>query len=308
MSRSTINASRRGLWSIMGAATLWGTTGVSTQAIYDFSATNPLSVAFLRMGIGAAVLLVLCWFLLGRRMWQVKRRDALLMIFMGFMQAIFQFTYLAAIPNCGVTIATLIALCIAPVIVVFISTLFMRERVTWKILLALACAVGGTVLLTGTPAVTVNSTHLLTGVLLSLLCAGAYAAVILGGRALSSRYHPLQVNVASFGIGALLLFSCSLVTRLVFSYPARSWLLLVYLGVIPTALAYQLFQAGMRSTPATLTSILTLAEPLTAAILAWILFGERLTLLGIIGALLLLGTILLLARVETVEESELESA
>ena len=38
-------------------------------------------------------------------------------------------------------------------------------------------------------------------------------------------------------------------------------LLLLYLGCIPTALAYVLFQAGMRSTPATLTSILTLAEP-----------------------------------------------
>jgi DME family drug/metabolite transporter len=68
------------------------------------------------------------------------------------------------------------------------------------------------------------------------------------------------------------------------------------MGCIPTALAYVLFQAGMHSTPATLTSILTLAEPLTAAILAWLIFRERLSLLGILGALLLLGTIFLLAR------------
>jgi DME family drug/metabolite transporter len=71
------------------------------------------------------------------------------------------------------------------------------------------------------------------------------------------------------------------------------------MGCIPTALAYVLFQSGMRSTPATLTSILTLCEPLTAAVLAWLLFGERLSPLGIVGALLLLGTILLLARGET---------
>ena len=127
--------------------------------------------------------------------------------------------------------------------------------------------------------------------------------MILGGRALKY-YHPSQVNAASFGLGALILFACSLATtRLVFSYPAESWLLLVYMGCIPTALAYILFQAGMRSTPATLTSILTLAEPLTAAILAWLLFGERLSLLGILGALLLLGTIFLLARNETASPS-----
>ncbi len=287
-------STRRGLWSILSAAMLWGTTGVSTQAIYHFSVTNALSVAFLRMAIGAGVLLLLCWRLLDWRVWRVKRRDALLMAFLGAMQAVFQFTYLAAISDCGVTIATLIALCIAPIVVVLYSALFTRERITPKMLVALACALGGTLLLIGTPTGSQHARYLLTGVLLSLICAISYAAVILGGRVLSNRYHPLQVNAALFGIGALLLFACSLTTPLVFSYPAQSWLLLLYLGCIPTALAYVLFQAGMHSTPATLTSILTLAEPLTAAILAWLLFGERLSLLGIMGGLLLLGTIFLL--------------
>lgn len=293
-----VTSSRRGLWFIMGAATLWGTTGVATRTIYNLSSTNALSVAFLRLAIGACVLVLLCWRLLGRRMWHMKRRDALLMFFMGTLQAIFQFCYLAAIPECGVTVATFIAICVAPVIVVLCAALFLHERVALKTLLALACALGGTALLTGTPAGTGTFSHLLLGGALSLISAAGYAGVILGGRALSSRYHPLQVNAVSFGVGAVLLFGCSLTTHLSFSYPATGWLLLLYMGCIPTALAYLLFQAGMRSIPATLTSILTLCEPLTAAILAWILFGERLNLLGMLGALLLLGTILLLARAE----------
>jgi DME family drug/metabolite transporter len=275
---------------------LWGTTGVATQAIYDFSATTALSVAFFRLAIGAGVLLLLCWSTLRRGMWRVGWRDGMLMLVLGMMQAIFQFTYLAAIPNCGITIATLIALCVAPVIVVLLSALFLRERPTRRILLALACALSGTVLLTGTPTGTQRGNHVLVGVLLSLVCAAAYAVVILGGRALSSRCHPLQVNAASFGVGALLLCGCSLTSGLVLHYPAQSWLLLFYLGCIPTALAYLLFQIGIRSTPATLTSILTLVEPLTAAILAWLIFGERLSPLGLLGALLLLATIFLLAR------------
>lgn len=302
MSRA-ITSSRRGLWSIVGAATLWGTTGVATQAIYRTSAANPLSVAFLRLAICAFVLLLLCWRLLGRRMWRVKRRDALLMLFLGTMQALFQFSYLAAIPDCGITIATLIALCVAPVLVVLFSALVLRERMTLRVLCALVCALGGTILLTGTSGGVGTSTHFFAGILLSLLCAAGYAGVILSGRALSSRYHPLQINTAAFSIGALLLLGCSLWTRLVFTYPGVDWLLLLYLGCIPTALAYMLFQAGMRSTPATLTSILTLCEPLTAAILAWSLFGERLSLLGVVGGLLLLGTIILLARGEATPES-----
>lgn len=286
---------RRGSWSIVVAATLWGTTGVSTQALYILSSTNALSLAFLRLAIAAFVLLLFCWRLLGKRIWQIKGRDALVMVFLGTMQALFQFCYLAAIPLCGVTIATLIAISMAPVIVVIVAALFMRERVTLKILLALFCALGGTVLLTGAPAGREPFSHLLLGVLLSLICAAGYAGVILSGRVLSSRYHPLQINALAFGIGAVLLLVAALSTRLALSYPAVGWLLVLYLGCIPTALAYVLFQAGLRSTSATLTSILTLCEPLAAAILAWIFFGERLGPLGILGALLLFGTLLLLA-------------
>lgn len=297
MSRSLASTpARRGSWSIVSAATLWGTTGVTTRAIYNLGSTNALSVAFLRLGIAALVLLLLCVRLLGRRIWLVKGRDRLLMIFLGVMQAVFQFAYLAAIPDCGVTIATLIALCIAPVIVVLFSAFFLREQITLKILLALVCALSGTILLSSTPIEVARPGHFLEGILLSLLCAAGYAGVILSGRALSNRYHPLQVNMISFLIGSLLLLASSFTTTLTLSYPALSWLLLLYLGCIPTAFAYVLFQDGMRSTPATLTSILTLSEPLTAAILAWILFGERLNLLGITGALLLLATIFLLAR------------
>ena len=298
MSRSLrfLRSSHRGVWCIVGAATLWGTTGVATQAIYERSSTNPLSVVFLRLAIAALVLLLLCWRMLGRRMWHVKGRDALLMLGMGLMQAIFQYCYFAAIADCGVTIATLVAICVAPVIVVLFATLFLREPLTLKILLALGCALIGTALLTGTHSGQETFKNLLTGVFLSLISATAYAVIILMGRTLNGRYHSLQINAASFGTGSLILLACSLTTHLVLSYPIESWLLLLYMGCIPTALAYVLFQVGMRSTSATLTSILTFCEPLTAAILAWLFFGERLTLLGILGALLLLGTIGLLAR------------
>ena len=292
------SASRRGMWSIAGAGTLWGTTGVATRALYAFSSTNAFSLAFLRLVIAALIFLLLCWRLLGRRMWRMKGRDALLMLFMGTMQAVFQYCYLAAIPACGVTIATLIALCVAPVIVVLFAALFLRERPTLKVLLALLCALGGTILLTGAPDGSQAFSNLPLGVLLSLASATGYAGVILSGRALSSRYHSLQINSVSFASGALLLLLGALSTRLVLVYPAQSWLLIVYLGCVPTALAYTLFQSGMRTTPATLTSILTLCEPLTAAVLAWLLFGERLGLLGILGALLLFATIFLLARGE----------
>ena len=67
------------------------------------------------------------------------------------------------------------------------------------------------------------------------------------------------------------------------------------MGIVPTALAYVLFVAGMKHTPPTVATIATLLEPLTATLLAGILFGEHLGSRAILGALLLLaamGTLL----------------
>ena len=65
-------------------------------------------------------------------------------------------------------------------------------------------------------------------------------------------------------------------------------MLAIYLGAIPTAFAYLLYVYGLRYVTATISVFLGLAEPATAALLAAALFGERLTLAGWIGAILLL--------------------
>ncbi len=67
---------------------------------------------------------------------------------------------------------------------------------------------------------------------------------------------------------------------------------------MPTALAYALFLRGMHTTSATAASTITLLEPLTATLLAVALFHERLGPLGVVGAALLLGAVVILARKE----------
>jgi DME family drug/metabolite transporter len=70
----------------------------------------------------------------------------------------------------------------------------------------------------------------------------------------------------------------------------------VYLGVVPTAVAYVVFGAGLRRVTATAAGIATLLEPLTAAALGVLVFGERLGAVSWAGATLLLGALGLLAR------------
>jgi DME family drug/metabolite transporter len=71
-------------------------------------------------------------------------------------------------------------------------------------------------------------------------------------------------------------------------------MLLLYLGLIPTVLAYVLFLYGIRHTTATVASITTLLEPLTSTLLAWLFFKEQLSVFGLMGGILLIGAIVLL--------------
>ena len=63
--------------------------------------------------------------------------------------------------------------------------------------------------------------------------------------------------------------------------PWSAWGLLMYLGVVTTALGYVVFLRGLRSTPATFASVLTLLEPLVAVVLAVVFLGERLLPLNV---------------------------
>lgn len=291
---SSTRTIRRDFLLVACASISWGTIGIANQAIFFHTATNAASLAFLRLAIAALLFLAASRLLPGRRLFSVKRRDMGVLLLLGVLQALYQVCYNAAIVYAGVSVATLIALCVAPVVTALLSTLMMKERLNPPMFLALLLALGGTILLVTARSHPSAESASLPGVLFALLAAGGYAGFILGGRFLSSHYHPLHVNTFAFSVGALLLLCFSLLTGLVVTYSAQDWLLLLYVGSVPTALAYFLFQVGVRSLSATLVSIITLFEPLVAALLAWLLFHEELGPLGLLGAAMLLGAMLVI--------------
>lgn len=280
-------ASRAGLGLIACAALLWGTVGVATQALYGLSATNALSIGFFRLALAAPALLLSCVALLGRRAWRLTRRDLALAVVIGAMLAVYQACFFTALRATGVALATLITLCTAPVITALLGALFLRERLTGVTAFALLGAIGGTALLVGGGPLGVAPAALLGGALFALASAAGYAAMTICGRLLSPQAHPLQVNAVAFSAGAAMLLALALPGGFVFTYAPLGWGLLLYLGLVPSALAYGLFLAGVRRTGATAATMVTLLEPLTATLLAWLLFGERLGPLGLLGAGLL---------------------
>jgi DME family drug/metabolite transporter len=290
------SAAHVGLLWILCAALLWGTVGVTTRAIFILAETTALSVAFLRLALAVPVLALGTTALLGRRGFRAAPRDLLLMGLMGLMLAGYQLLYFGAIQRVGVAIATLVTLCTAPVIVAVLSVALLGERPTRRLVMAAGLAIGGTTLLVSPADSAALDGSAALGLLLALGSATGYALLTIVSRRIAGRYHPLTPLTVGFAIGALALLPALLAEGAQVTYPVVSWGLLLYLGVVPTALAYLLFTIGMRTTVATVASLVTLIEPLTAAGLAWLLFDEHLGPLVLVGAVLLLGAVFLLTR------------
>jgi drug/metabolite transporter, DME family len=289
-------AGRGGLFLIVLAAMLWGTAGVSTRAIYGLAETTAVSVAFLRLALSLPVLGGTSAAVLGRTGWSVSPRHLGLMAVSGVMLALYQLLFFAALERVGVAVATLVTLCSAPVLVALLSTVLLGERPTRRLGLAAGLAILGTLLLVSPAAGTTVDGLTTVGLLLALGSAFGYALVTIVSRRIAGAYHPLLPVTVAAAVGTVALLPVLLLDGPHLAYPVVGWLLLLYLGVGPTAVGYVLFTRGMRTTAATVASVVTMVEPLTAAVLAWLLFDEQLGPLALVGAGMLLGAVLLLTR------------
>lgn len=285
-----------GVFFVSLSAMLWGTVGVATQAIYQQSDLTAVSVGFYRLALAFPFACVLCWKVVGKKVFAVSRKSYLKMVLIGLMLAGYQVLYFAAVGSIGVALATLITLCTAPVVVALASVAFLREPLSRATLYALVCALSGTVLLVGFPEGSEARPDMLQGVLMSLGSAVGYATVALLGRSIAAECHPIHSTTISFGVGATMLLPLAFANFTTSQYSGETIGTLIYVGLVPTAVAYSLFFLGMRNVRASTASILTMIEPLTATILAWIIFKERLGLTGIAGAALLLFSLVILYR------------
>jgi drug/metabolite transporter, DME family len=307
---TTFRTGRGGLWLIITASSLWGTVGIATQAIFSSDNTTSLFINLMRLLISAPILLYAAWRAVGPRLLRLRRRDLGLMMLNGALIAMSQAAYFASIRAAGVTVATLLAVAASPVAVTCLSVLLRLERPTRITAMAIVCAVIGAVLLVGLGTQETPGQDMLAGALFAIACAVTYACSLLCGRFLAADYHPSQVLAITMCAGTVVLLAVNLLAGFQPIHTLEGWLAVVYLGLVPTALAYWMIQAGLRTVSATTTSVVTLLEPLVAALLAWALFGERLGAAGILGAALLVGAILMLSRQpapEPVTQPALES-
>jgi drug/metabolite transporter, DME family len=297
-------SARRGLLLAAAAATLWGTVGVASEMVPDGVTLSPFHLGFTRLAIAAPLLVLFSALVLGRGLWAIAARAWPWIAAVGALVASYQLCLFVSLEQLGVARTALLTVCLPPALIAGASALLYQQRPSAWTAGALAMALGGLMLVgSGSRAhLAVSGTAPLLGLAAGTLAAIMFTSLSALARVLARRVHPLQAVSFGFVLGAVLLAPVA-----VLSGPAEPAValgaattlqlvsVLLYLGAVPTALAYICYFYGMQlSRTATSGIAATLIEPAIAVLLAAGLLGEHLSPAAWLGvACLPLGTIIL---------------
>lgn len=264
---------------ILMAAILWGTTG-SAQAFAPQNA-NPLVIGALRMAIGGTILFFIA--LIKGSFKNIVKLDKKILLIASISIAVYQPLFFSGVLKTGVAIGTVLALGSSPIFSGAIEYSFGKKLSRRWIIATITSIVGCVLLFTGQNSMNMN----IFGSILSLGAGLMYAIYVKASSQLFQKAPRDAVNGLVFLICAIILAPILFVNDLSWVISTRGIIATLHLGIITTALAYSLFAYGLINISVPKAVTLTLAEPLTAAMLGVVVFSEKLTMVSIIGVLLL---------------------
>ncbi|MBQ8338831.1 MAG: EamA family transporter [Clostridia bacterium] len=281
---------RGALLALILAMSIFGTIGIFRQWIPLPSAT----VALGRSVIGAAFLLLVLALrrkrpdlaALRRVLWPLLLSGACLGANWVLLFEAYRYTSVATATLCYY---------MAPILLILLSPLLLRERLTVKRILCVLVALLGMIPVSGVLEADGQGTGP-RGVLLGLAAAALYAAVVLLNKRIAG-LDPAEKTLLQFAVSALVLLPYVLLTELPLAAAPTlpAWLLLLLVGVVHTGLAYLLYFGAIAHLPAQTVAVFSYIDPLLAVLLS-ALFSAPLTLPTVVGGVLILGAAIVSER------------
>ncbi len=292
---------RAGVLAITLTAVLWGTTGTAATFAPD---VGPLAIGAAALGLGGLAQAAIAVPALRAARDQL-RRHARLVAVGAVAVMVYPMAFYASMHLAGVAVGSVVSLASAPLASGVLQRVVERRPLGRTWLLAATLGITGSTLLclaavaapsTGPAASTTSAT--VAGVLLGLVAGSSYATYSwVVGNLIGAGVSRAVSMGAVFGAGGALLLPVLLLTGAPLLATGQAALVGAYMAAVPMFAGYVLFGFGLARVPAATATTLTLTEPAVATVLAVLVVGERLPLLGWAG-LALIGAVLVLLALD----------
>lgn len=295
----------RGYTIALVAAAILSTTAIFIRYLSTTYHVPALVLAFWRDGF-VAITLVVVFGLWRPKMLRVEPRHVPYLVAYGFVLALFNSLWTLSVSLNGAAVSTVLVYCSAG-FTALLGWWLLKERLGWTKLLAVVISLGGCVLVSGAldpSAWGANLIGIVTGVLSGL----GYAGYSLMGRSASQRgLNPWTTLLYTFGFAAIILFLFNFLpggfmpgvaTRLSdFLWLGDAWVgwgVLFLLAAGPTVAGFGLYNVSLSYLPSSVANLVVTIEPVFTTLTAYLLLGERLNSIQIVGSLLILGSVVFL--------------
>lgn len=182
---------------------------------------------------------------------------------------------------------------LAPVIVILVSPLVLKERLTWQKLVCVLVALLGMVFVSGVLGV-LKTGHFesgeFTGILFGLGAACLYACVVLLNKKIKD-ISAYDMTIMQLAIAGVVLVPYVLLTQDLsgVELSVKATALLAVVCIVHTGIAYALYFGSMKGLKGQTVAILSYIDPVVAILLSALVLREGFTLDGVLGAVLILG-------------------
>lgn len=292
-------------WMIVTAGVLWGSMGIFVKR-YDTFGLTSMDIVAIR-AVTTTFLMLGFLLIYNRRLLKIRWKDWWCFFGTGILSILFfGFCYFTAIKMTSLSVAAVL-LYTAPAMVMLLSRILFREKITLHKLVALAATFAGCIFVTGIAGG--GQAMSFSGILVGLGAGFGYALYSIFSRyALERGYHTYTIIFYTFLVAAIGVLPFTNVVGVVNMMTAQVSMTLFSLvfGLVSTVLPYVLYTIGLKYVENGKASIIASVEPVVATILGIVLFGERLTINVGIGIALVLGAIVLCNKKDKNDKSRFE--
>lgn len=281
----------------LSAAALWGTTG--TAQTFASSQTSPYWIGALRLVIASLFfgVVVLVARLRAVPVKSFPRSAWRWVILGGLCISAYNLSFFAGVKASGIATGTAVAIGSGPVWVGLLQSLLTKQvpRPFWWFGTALAITGIGLMLSDHSEGAPFDG----RGFGLCLAAGLAYAGYTLVSKHLVGLATPEMATCLVFTVAAIFALPIAATLSSAFTASSATWLMVSYLGLIATGISYLLFSHALCRISVTTSVTLSLAEPVTAFVLAICVVGEHPGALAIGGLGLVMSGLLLVVWVES---------
>jgi len=282
------------------AALFWAVSGSSAKYLFN-SGISPFQLVQIRLTIATACLVM--WLLVrDRSLLKIDKSDIPYFILFGiFGIAAVQFTYLFAISRIHVAAAILLQY-LAPSFIAIHAVLFFKDRLNRWTTLALIGSFTGCYLVVGAYNLDLLSMNL-AGIISGVLSGVTFAWYSIHGEYGMRRYDPWTVIFYGLLFAALIWNILHPPLEGFFhAYRPAQWGWIVYIGIMGTLVPFGFYLEGVNLIRSTRASITATLEPITAGLLSYLFLNEIMTPLQVLGAVLVIASIILLKVKQGLDE------